>query len=462
MGILNPWNLQLILEQAQGAGARRRRRGHRVGRGDRDGARLRRRADEHGDRAARRIRCGWRARCGSPSRPDAKRSSPGACRASCTRRARARRRPASSRDALAYRTAVLRAHAARVAALRSRSRRVCCAAPPTPAELAKLCAERRTRRIAGAWSRRASCARLKRFAARDGDELRIDSIPVGIDGVPRRGEHHRCAHVRALGLLERSRDASSCSRPTATAREFWMRAAPRRRRVPSSVRAGARARTAAPRHRRLLRGSAATNEVAVWRDRRRAACARSLRGRRRERGRDASVAWKDAETSRSSTRRPTSDAANARAPARRRDLDARSLTSAVAVDDAGDDPGRHRRRRRADRRSRRVRRASCCARAGCRRRSSALASSCCRATASRASAPLDWSAVFGRRAPVVLEIGFGMGETTAAIAAAQPDVDFLGVEVHRPGVGALLRRLDAADSPNVRVIRARCRRSCRR
>jgi tRNA (guanine-N7-)-methyltransferase len=68
-------------------------------------------------------------------------------------------------------------------------------------------------------------------------------------------------------------------------------------------------------------------------------------------------------------------------------------------------------------------------------------------------AALDWTAIFGRAAPVVLEIGFGMGETTAAIAAAQPDVDFVGVEMHLPGVGALLRRLDAAAITNVRVIR---------
>ena len=70
-----------------------------------------------------------------------------------------------------------------------------------------------------------------------------------------------------------------------------------------------------------------------------------------------------------------------------------------------------------------------------------------------APAPLDYAAVFGRRAPVTLEIGFGMGETTAAIAAAQPDVDFLGVEVHLPGVGALLRQVDAQALCNVRVIR---------
>ncbi|MCC6194681.1 MAG: tRNA (guanosine(46)-N7)-methyltransferase TrmB, partial [Burkholderiales bacterium] len=66
---------------------------------------------------------------------------------------------------------------------------------------------------------------------------------------------------------------------------------------------------------------------------------------------------------------------------------------------------------------------------------------------------LDFAEVFGRRAPVVLEIGFGMGETTAAIAAAQPDYDFLGVEVHGPGVGALLARVAADALTNVRVIR---------
>jgi tRNA (guanine-N7-)-methyltransferase len=68
-------------------------------------------------------------------------------------------------------------------------------------------------------------------------------------------------------------------------------------------------------------------------------------------------------------------------------------------------------------------------------------------------APLDWNAVFGRSAPVVLEIGFGMGETTAAIAAAQPAVDFLGVEMHLPGVGALLRRVAAGGLTNVRILR---------
>lgn len=66
---------------------------------------------------------------------------------------------------------------------------------------------------------------------------------------------------------------------------------------------------------------------------------------------------------------------------------------------------------------------------------------------------LDLAATFGRRAPVVLEIGFGMGETTAAIAAAQPGVDFLGIEVHGPGVGALLARVQAQSLRNLRVIR---------
>jgi tRNA (guanine-N7-)-methyltransferase len=70
-----------------------------------------------------------------------------------------------------------------------------------------------------------------------------------------------------------------------------------------------------------------------------------------------------------------------------------------------------------------------------------------------AASPLDLPALFGNALPVVLEIGFGMGETTAAIAAAHPGANFLGVEMHWPGVGALLRRIDAQCLPNVRVLR---------
>ena len=50
-----------------------------------------------------------------------------------------------------------------------------------------------------------------------------------------------------------------------------------------------------------------------------------------------------------------------------------------------------------------------------------------------AAAPLDANAVFGRRAPLVVEVGFGMGQATAHIAALQPDTDFIGIEVHPPG-----------------------------
>ena len=67
-------------------------------------------------------------------------------------------------------------------------------------------------------------------------------------------------------------------------------------------------------------------------------------------------------------------------------------------------------------------------------------------------APLDLEAAFGRHAPKILEIGFGMGETTAAIAQAHPDCDYLGIEVHTPGVGALLRRIESLGLANVRVI----------
>ncbi|MGZ8268896.1 MAG: tRNA (guanosine(46)-N7)-methyltransferase TrmB, partial [Burkholderiales bacterium] len=65
---------------------------------------------------------------------------------------------------------------------------------------------------------------------------------------------------------------------------------------------------------------------------------------------------------------------------------------------------------------------------------------------------LDSAALFGRRAPLVLEIGFGMGETTAEIAAAHPDNDYLAVEVHTPGVGSLLKLIEARGLANVRIV----------
>lgn len=65
---------------------------------------------------------------------------------------------------------------------------------------------------------------------------------------------------------------------------------------------------------------------------------------------------------------------------------------------------------------------------------------------------LDPPALFGRRAPVVLEIGFGDGEVLATLAARHPERDFLGIEVHRPGVGRLLQRLEGDGLDNVRVV----------
>jgi tRNA (guanine-N7-)-methyltransferase len=65
--------------------------------------------------------------------------------------------------------------------------------------------------------------------------------------------------------------------------------------------------------------------------------------------------------------------------------------------------------------------------------------------------PLDLPATFGRVAPCVLEIGFGMGDATAQVAAAQPGTDFIGVEVHPPGVGALLQRIDEQRLANLRI-----------
>jgi tRNA (guanine-N7-)-methyltransferase len=69
------------------------------------------------------------------------------------------------------------------------------------------------------------------------------------------------------------------------------------------------------------------------------------------------------------------------------------------------------------------------------------------------STPLDAAAAFGRVAPLVVEIGFGMGAATAAIAAARPQADFLGIEVHEPGVGALLQRIEAEQLHNLRIVR---------
>lgn len=69
-----------------------------------------------------------------------------------------------------------------------------------------------------------------------------------------------------------------------------------------------------------------------------------------------------------------------------------------------------------------------------------------------AAAPLDLPAVFGRAAPTVLEIGSGMGETTAAIAQARPDVNFLAAEVFAAGIGALARRVDELRLANIRIV----------
>lgn len=69
-----------------------------------------------------------------------------------------------------------------------------------------------------------------------------------------------------------------------------------------------------------------------------------------------------------------------------------------------------------------------------------------------AKAPLDLARAFGRSAPVILEIGFGMGETSARIAAGMPEQNFLGVEVHTPGVGSLLKLIGEQGLANLRLI----------
>jgi tRNA (guanine-N7-)-methyltransferase len=70
-----------------------------------------------------------------------------------------------------------------------------------------------------------------------------------------------------------------------------------------------------------------------------------------------------------------------------------------------------------------------------------------------ANAVLNLATIFGRQAPCTLEIGFGNGDALAAMAAQQPECNFIGIEVHRPGVGRLLQQLDEQELGNVRVMR---------
>ena len=70
-----------------------------------------------------------------------------------------------------------------------------------------------------------------------------------------------------------------------------------------------------------------------------------------------------------------------------------------------------------------------------------------------APAPLGLPQVFGRHAPCIVEIGFGMGAATAQIAAARPELDFIGIEVHEAGVGALLRLIGERGLTNLRIVR---------
>ena len=66
--------------------------------------------------------------------------------------------------------------------------------------------------------------------------------------------------------------------------------------------------------------------------------------------------------------------------------------------------------------------------------------------------PMEFAAVYNRAAPTVLEIGFGMGEATAHIAGLMPEKNFLCCEVHTPGVGALLKQIEARGLANIRIL----------
>jgi len=65
--------------------------------------------------------------------------------------------------------------------------------------------------------------------------------------------------------------------------------------------------------------------------------------------------------------------------------------------------------------------------------------------------PLDFTEVFQREAPTIVEIGFGMGKSLAEMAETNPDINYIGIEVHRPGVGALLRLINEKNLSNIRI-----------
>ena len=66
--------------------------------------------------------------------------------------------------------------------------------------------------------------------------------------------------------------------------------------------------------------------------------------------------------------------------------------------------------------------------------------------------PGQWPAVFGRHAPLGLEIGFGMGQATLDWAAGQPHLNIIGIEIYRPGIGAVLAGIERLELPNLRLL----------
>lgn len=66
--------------------------------------------------------------------------------------------------------------------------------------------------------------------------------------------------------------------------------------------------------------------------------------------------------------------------------------------------------------------------------------------------PIDLAQVFGRQAPQIVEIGFGMGQATAQIAQVRPNDDFVGIEVHAPGVGGLCKLIEEGGITNLRIV----------
>ena len=321
---------------------------------------------------------------------------------------------------------------------------------PTPAELDAALRQRRGSGALRTARRGAAAAALHggRDARRRRAENRTAARRPG--DVPRCGEHHRRANVRRVGLHRGSRGGRAV-------RNGWRshRVLDRARRGGGEFRVPSEP-VLAPGHQRFATADfcadACDNELAVWR----------IDAQRRSQGAGVEAGGDVERRRRRVEGRRGAGASNTRSRPAARRSSAGSTTSwtravvALARSRRPTIAERRRRRAVADELARSA--ASCCARAACRPRSSARAKSCCRATAFRAARRSTGTPCSAARRRSCWKSASAWARRPRRSRRRSRDIDFIGVEVHLPGVGALLRRIDDAKLTNVRIVRARCGR----